>query len=237
MMLVSLQLVGFAGTLLNVTVLVPCVPPKVEPVIVMDAPTGPDAGLRLVIAGVTWKTAALLPNPPTETCTPAGPADRFGTMTPPILLALQLVGATPTPPTVTWLVPWEAPKFEPDMVKDVPIGPEEGFKLVMLGVTVKVPPFAAKPLTVTTRGPVVAPAGTGTTMLAALQLVGAAVTPLKVTALVPWEVPKFVPVIVTEAPAGPEVGLSPVMLGVWLLRLVREKLAGVATPGADAVTV
>ena len=67
MMLVSLQLVGLAATPLNVTVLVPRVPPKVEPVIVTDAPTAPNVGLRLLIAGVTWKATPLLPKPPTET--------------------------------------------------------------------------------------------------------------------------------------------------------------------------
>ena len=65
-MLVKVQLVGVAGTPLKVTVLAPCVPPKSEPVIVTDAPTGPDVGLRLLIPGVTWKTA-LLVNPPTVT--------------------------------------------------------------------------------------------------------------------------------------------------------------------------
>ena len=61
--------------------------------------------------------------------------------------------------------------------------------------------------------PVVAPLGTGTTMLVALQLVGVAAVPLNVTVLVPCDAPKFVPVIVTEVPTGPEVGLRLVMLG------------------------
>jgi hypothetical protein len=50
-------------------------------------------------------------------------------------------------------------------------------------------------------------------MLVALQLVGVAVVPLNLTALVPWVVPKFVPVIVTGVPTGPEVGDTPVILG------------------------
>ena len=46
-------------------------------------------------------------------------------------------------------------------------------------------PLLATPPTVTTTLPVVAPAGTGTTMLVADQVVGVAVVPLKVTVLVP----------------------------------------------------
>src|SRR5499425_3226580 len=61
--------------------------------------------------------------------------------------------------------------------------------------------------------PVVAPAGTGTTMLVADQLVGVAVVPLNFTVLVPCVAPKFVPVIVAEVATGPLVGDRLVMLG------------------------
>jgi hypothetical protein len=50
---------------------------------------------------------------------------------------------------------------------------------------VKPDPLLAAPFTVTTTFPVVAPVGTGTTMLVALQLVGVPVVPLKLTVLVP----------------------------------------------------
>jgi len=83
----------------------------------------------------------------------------------------------------------------------------------MLGVTVKAVPLLAKPPTVTTTGPVVAPLGTVATMLVALQLEGTAATPLNVTVLVPCVAPKFAPAMVTEAPTGPDVGLKEVMLG------------------------
>jgi len=72
----------------------------------------------------------------------------------------------------------------------------------------------AWPLTVTTTLPVVASAGTGTTMLPVPQLVGVAVVPLKVTVLVPCVVPKVVPLIVTDVPTGPEVVDRLVMCGV-----------------------
>src|SRR3989442_1795751 len=52
---VSLQLVAVpALTPLNVTVLVvPCVAPKTEPLIVTDVPINPDAGVRVSVAGAT----------------------------------------------------------------------------------------------------------------------------------------------------------------------------------------
>ncbi len=50
-------------------------------------------------------------------------------------------------------------------------------------------------------------------MLVALQLVTVAAVPLNVTVLVPCVDPKFVPVIVTAVPTGPEVGDRLVMLG------------------------
>jgi hypothetical protein len=85
----------------------------------------------------------------------------------------------------------------------------------MLGgtVTVKVTPLLATVPTVTTTFPVVAPVGTATVMLAALQLVGVPAVPLNVTVLGPWVAPKFVPVIVTGVPTVPDVGFRVVMLG------------------------
>lgn len=80
-------------------------------------------------------------------------------------------------------------------------------------MTVKLTPLLATPLTVTRTFPVVAPLGTGTTMLGSLQLVGVATVPLNVTVLVPLVAPKLAPVIVTDVPAGPDVGLKLVMLG------------------------
>jgi hypothetical protein len=50
-MLVALQLVGVAAVPLNVTVLVPCVVPKLVPVMVIDVPTVPELGLKLAILG------------------------------------------------------------------------------------------------------------------------------------------------------------------------------------------
>src|SRR5450759_4987188 len=85
----------------------------------------------------------------------------------------------------------------------------------MLGgtVTVKVDPLLTAPPTVTITLPVVAPAGTGTPMPVALQPVGVAAVPLKVTVLAPWLAPKFAPAIVTDPPTTPAAGVRLVMLG------------------------
>ena len=90
---------------------------------------------------------------------------------------------------------------------------------VVSAVTVKVTPLLATPPTVTTTLPVVAPLGTGATMLVALQLVGVAAAPLNLAVLLPWVAPKFAPLMVTDAPSNPAVGLNPVILGALLVLL------------------
>ena len=76
-------------------------------------------------------------------------------------------------------------------------------------------PLLGTPLTVTTTLPLEAPAGTVTVMLVSLQPnnFGVAAIPLNVTLLVPCAGPKFVPAIVTEAPAAPDAGVRLVIVG------------------------
>jgi hypothetical protein len=133
----------------------------------------------------TVKFTALLAIPPTVTTTlPVVAPVGTGTA---MLVAVQLVGVATIPLNATVLVPCEGPKFAPAMVTDVPTVPEFGVKLVMLGGmrTVKLTPLLAAPPTATTTLPVVAPGGTGTAMLVALQLAGVAAVPLNYTVLVP----------------------------------------------------
>src|SRR6267142_1560938 len=102
-------------------------------------------------------------------------------------------------------------------------------------VTVKATPLLANlstgPPTVTTTLPLVAPNGTGTTMLVSLQLVHVPGIPLNVTVLAPTDAPKFVPVIVTEVPLGPDVGLRFVIVGVT------TKFAGLLGIAATVTTM
>jgi len=189
-------------------------------------------------ATVTVKLSPLLATPPTVTTTlpVVAPVGTGVTM----LVALQLVGVAAVPLNLTVLLPCVAPKFAPVIVTAVPTTPDAGLKLVMLGaatVTVKLSPLLATPPTVTTTFPVVAPVGTGATMLVALQLVGVAAVPLNVTVLLPCAAPKFVPVIVTEVPTTPDVGLKLVMLGTAAVTVTRAEAVFVGSATDTAVTL
>src|SRR5580765_471903 len=144
-----------------------------------------------------------------------------------MLVFAHVVGVAVVPLNVMVLVPFVAPKFVPVTVTDVPTGPLFGDSVVNVGggFTVKLRPLLASPPTVTTTLPVVAPAGTGTTMLVAVQLVGVAVVPLNLTVLVPCVAPKVVPAIVTAVPAGPVVGDRLVSVGGTVTVKLRPLLA------------
>jgi len=213
-MLVAFQLVGGASVPLNVTVLVPCAVPRFVPVIVTEVPTTPEVTDKLPMlgAGTTVKLTPLLAAPATVTTTfPVVAADGTGT---PMANELQLVGVVGVPLKATVLEPWLAPKFVPAMVTAAPTAPVVGDRLVIPGRTVKATPLLATPFAFTKTFPVVAPEGTGTVMLVALQLVGVVAVPLNVTVLEPCVDPKFVPVIVTGVPTAPDVTDKFVILGV-----------------------
>ena len=96
-----------------------------------------------------------------------------------------------------------------------PIAPDDGDKLVMLGAaaTVKGTPLVATLETVTTTFPDVAPIGTVAVILVALQLATVAAVPLNVTVLPPCVEPKFVPLMVADAPTAPDAGDKLVIVG------------------------
>jgi hypothetical protein len=175
--------------------------PKFAPVIVTDAPTVPAGGDTLIMLGTTVNEEPLLTTPPTVTTTfpVVAPVGTVAT----IEVEPQFVTVVAVVPlNVTVLVPCVEPKFVPVIVTDAPTPPDAGDRLVMFGVgsTVKLTPLLCTPPTVTITLPVVAPAGTGTTML------GVAVTPLKVTVLAPWVDWKPYPWIVTDEPIRPVAG-------------------------------
>jgi hypothetical protein len=103
----------------------------------------------------------------------------------------------------------------PLIVTAVATGPLDGERLVSVAVgeTVKGSALLARPPTVTTTLPVVAPAGTGTTMLLADQFVGVAAVPLNVTVLLPFVEPKLLPLIVTAVATAPLDGERLVSVG------------------------
>jgi len=104
----------------------------------------------------------------------------------------------------------------PEIVIDVPAGPDVGDIPVMTGdgTTVNKTPLLALPLTVTTVFPVVAPVGTTATIVPAFQNeIVVAVVPLNLTVLVPWLEPNLLLAIVMEAPTAPTFGDRLVMVG------------------------
>ncbi len=134
---------------------------------------------RLVIAGATVKFTPLLFTPLANTTTlPVVAA--LGTVTA-MLAALQLATVARIPLNLTVPLPCVEPKFVPVTVTAAPTAPEVGDRLEMLGAgtTVKLTPLLLTPLANTTTFPVVAPLGTVTAMLVALQLVTVARIPLK----------------------------------------------------------
>jgi hypothetical protein len=136
-MLVALHAMGIPAVPLNVTELVPCAEPKFAPAIVTDVPIKPEVGFKLMTLGagtITVKLAPMLATPPTVTATlpvvaPAGTAAV-------ILVSLQLVGVAVVPLKVTALAPCAAPKLVPEIVTAIPLMPELGFRLVILGADV-----------------------------------------------------------------------------------------------------
>jgi hypothetical protein len=214
-MLVADHDVGVAAVMLNFTVLVPCVAPKFVPVIVTVAPTGPVVGDSDVMFafGSTVNATPLLATPPTVTVTLPVVAAAGTSVT--MLDADHDDTAAAVPLNFTELEPCVAPKFVPVIVTAAPAAPLVGESDVMIaaGTTVNVGPVAVAPPTVTVTAPVVAPAGTVVTMLEFDHDVGVAAVPLKLTVLVPCVAPKFVPLIVTDAPTAPLVGAIDVMVG------------------------
>jgi hypothetical protein len=79
----------------------------------------------------TANTIGLLEEPPTATSRlPVDAPEGIGTV---MLESLQLVGVPATPLKVTPLLPCAAPKPEPVMVTDVPMGPPVGASAVIDG--------------------------------------------------------------------------------------------------------
>jgi hypothetical protein len=127
---------------------------------------------------------------------------------------LQLVGLAAVPLNVTVLDPWVEPKLTPVMVTEAPTNADVGeMPRIPAEVSVKSKPLLFRFDTLTTKFPVIVPPGTAATICVLLQLVGVKVTPLNETELDPCVEPKFVPVTVTDVPAGPLIGERPVRFG------------------------
>src|SRR5258705_11741390 len=150
---------------------------------VTASPTAPDAGASLLIFDAPMQVTPLLACPLTVTTAfpVVAPAGTGAAM----LVALQLLGVAAVPLKLFFLIIWRPPRSPLLPYTTLFPSPDAGARLLIFGATVKVTPLLACPLTVTTTFPVVAPAGTGAAMLVALQLLGVAAVPLKLTVLLP----------------------------------------------------
>jgi hypothetical protein len=94
----------------------------------------------------------------------------------------------------------------------------EGCKLAIVGVAVKVTALLGVPLTVTTRLPVVASAGTVVRIDESFQVSAVAAARLKKSVLEPCVAPKLLPVIVTCVPWVPAAGVTLPMEGTTVVK-------------------
>ncbi len=192
----------------------PVAPVKFVPVMVTTVPTFPEVGEKLEMVGVvppvTVKLVLLVPVPlglVTEMRPVVAPLGTeamicVGEVTEKVDAAtlLNLTAVTPT-------------KLVPLMVTMVPTGPDVGENDVMVGtpITVKSVELVPVPLALVTEiGPVVAPVGTVAVIWVTEFTANGAALPLNFTPVTPM---KFVPVIVTEVPTRPLVGVNEVMVG------------------------
>jgi len=121
-------------------------------------------------------------------------------------------------------------RFVPLIVTAVPTGPDVGEKLVTVGATVTVKlvaDVAVPPGVVTEIGPVAAPAGTVAVIWVALITENVAALPLNATAVAPV---RFVPLIVTAVPIGPDVGEKLVTVGALVAAVTVKTPIDVAVP-------
>jgi hypothetical protein len=99
------------------------------------------------------------------------------------------------------------------IVTVAPTAPDVIDKLVMPGATAKLFPLLFTAPATTTTLPLVAVAGTVVTMVVAVHVVAVAVVPLNLILPIPWGEPKFVPVMIKEAPTAPVVIDKLLMVG------------------------
>src|SRR5207302_1236223 len=169
-------------------------------------PAGPLTGVKPVIVGElsTVKLLTLLAEPP-GVVTLMGPLEAPAGTVAWIAVAELTVKPAFVAPNCTAVAPM---KFVPLIVTLAPAGPLPGAKLVIVGglSTVKLPELLAEPPGVVTLiGPLEAPAGTVAVIVVAELTVKPALVPLNCTTVAPV---RFVPLIVTLAPASPLLGVK-----------------------------
>jgi hypothetical protein len=224
---VSESTVNLATVPLNVTRVAPV---KFVPVIVTAVPTGPEVGVKPEMIGLVIVNAGVLAIPP-GVVTPMGPVVAPVGAVAVIWVSELTVNFAAVPLNLTAVVPMNP---DPVIVTTVPTGPADGVSPEIAGtgdaVTVKADALAAAPPAfLTLISPVVAREGTVAVIWVSELTVNFAVMPLNVTVVAPV---RFVPVIVTAVPTGPEVGEKSEIVG-----LVTAKLDALVAVPPDVVTL
>ena len=188
-------------------------PVKTVPVMVISLPTGPLAGVKLVIVGlgmVTVKFAALVAEPCDVVTVILPVVAPAGTVAFTDVAETGVIVVAALPLNVMLVAPV---RNVPAMATTVPAGPLVGVKLVTVGgvVTVYVAVLIAVPAGATiVILPEVAPAGTvALTEVAEVTVNVVAAFPLNLTAVAPV---RLVPVITTAVPTGPLTGVKLVIV-------------------------
>ena len=187
-------------------------PVKFAPVTTTPVPTGPVVGLKFVIVG-----GASTVNEFAEVAVPPGVVTAIFPLVVPlatvavICVPLFTVNVAAFPLNATAVAPV---KFVPVITTAVPAMPDAGAKLAIVGAVNTVNEFvdvAELAGLVTVMGPLVLPAATVAVICVALFTVNVlAGVPLNATAVIPV---RFVPVMTTDVPTGPLLGVKPVMTG------------------------
>lgn len=224
----ELTLKDAAFKALKVTAVAPLKP---VPLMVTTVPALPLAGVKLVMLGTpTTEKLLTLCTVPLAVVTLSGPVlAPAGTVA--VIRAEELTAAptavTPLKATLLTLT-----KFAPVIVTLLPTGPLGGVNPLMTGpvVTVNTPALSPEPLGLVTRILLVsAPVGTVAVICTELFTAKDAVTPPKVTLVLPV---KLAPVIVTVPPMFPLAGVKPVMAGA----AERTKLVALVAVPSGVVT-
>lgn len=180
---------------------------RFAPVIVTETPATPLAGEKLAIRGATTKLV-LLPAVPAIVVTLIGPENAPAGTVAVICPAEFTVKLAEIPPNFTLVAPV---KLAPLITTWVPGPPAAGEKLPIRGAAVKSAELVAVPPgVVTAMRPLTAVDGTVAVIWVLELTTKVAATPPKLTCVAPV---KFVPAMVTAAPAAPVVGLNALMVG------------------------
>jgi hypothetical protein len=201
------------------------VPVKLVPIIVIDVPVAPLAGVKEVIVGGGINVKSVIDAVPPGVVTltlPDAPGPTIAVM---VVDELTENEEAATPPKFTAVAPV---KLVPTIVTDVPVAPLAGVKEVIVGGGINVKPaIDAIPPGVATLTLPDAPVPTTAVMLVdELTVNDDATTPPKFTTVTPAK--KLVPVIVTAVPVPPLAGVKEVNVGGG--KNANVKPANVAVP-------